>query len=133
MMSPQQRLKTCFLGRRDGSQGDLAKIQAQNLGLHQVLQVIGLEGWRPLVVGAAAAAMTTSAFYSAMPVALVGASVWIMGGTTAAALDASTKGAIDVVVAQIPSGSPGGMLGGAVTGVLLELIGVHPGDFRQRS
>ena len=230
-------------------------------GLHQVLQVVGLEGWRPLVVGAAAAAMTTSAFYSAMPVALVGAmagvvasigylmvmghrvellfiagvaalaglvagffyswmgkggmrplaqtlaglmsgliaggvlslglsvtgseismfvlaagivalvgglfilsarwivstssgwcprtlsapvvasliaavvgaSVWIMGGTTAAALDATTKSAIDEVIAQVPSGFLGGMLGGAITGVLLELIGVHLGDFRQRA
>ncbi len=222
-------------------------------GLHQVLQVVGLDGWQPLVVGAAAAAMTTSAFYSSMPVALagamagvmasigylmvtghqvrllfiagiwrwrdwwpapsmhgweravcarwrkpwpgcsghcrgrllalglsisgaaigmfplaagvvalvgglfqvsrrwivsttsawcpqsisapmvagliaavVGASVWIMGGTTAAALDATTKGAIDGVIAQVPSGFLGGMLGGAVSGVLLELIGVHP-------
>jgi len=230
-------------------------------GLHQVLEVIGLEGWTPLVVGAAVAAMTTSAFYSAMPVALVGAmagvvasigypmvmghrvellfiagiaalaglvagafyswmgkggmrplaqtlaglmsglvaggalslelsatgaeismfvlaagivafvgglfivsarwivststgwcprtlsapvvaaliaavvgaSVWIKGGTTAATLDASTKGAIDAVVVQIPAGFLGGMLGGAVTGILLEFIGVHLGDFRQRS
>ena len=31
------------------------------------------------------------------------------------------------------SGFLGGMLGGAVTGVLLELIGVHLGDFRQTS
>ena len=58
--------------------------------------------------------------------AVVGASVWIMGGTTAAALDATTKGAIDGVIAQVPSGFLGGMLGGAVSGVLLELIGVHP-------
>lgn len=227
-------------------------------GLYQVLQVVGLEDWGPLVVGAAAAAMTTSAFYSAMPVALVGAmagvvasigylmvmghsvkllfiaglagvaglvagafyswmgrggmrplaqtlaglmsgliaggtlalgldvtgvevsvfvlaagivalvgglyilsarwivstssgwcprtlsapvvaaiiaavvgaSVWIMGGTTAIALDDATKGAIDQVVTQIPFGFLGGMLGGAITGVLLELIGVHLGDFR---
>ena len=47
-------------------------------GLHQVLVVIGLSGWQPLVVGAAAAAMTTSAFYSAMPVALVGAMAGVL-------------------------------------------------------
>jgi len=41
-------------------------------GLHQILLVLGLTGWLPLVAAAAAAAMTTSAFYSAMPVALVG-------------------------------------------------------------
>jgi hypothetical protein len=226
-------------------------------GLHQVLQVVGLEGWQPLVVGAAAAAMTTSAFYSSMPVALVGAaagilasiaylmvmghqvqlpiitgvaavagvlagvfyawlgkggtrplaqtvagllaglaagallalglavadteidmfplvagvvalvgglfqlsrgwlvstssswcpqllsapivagliaavvgaSVWIMGGTTAMALDAATKGAIDEVVNRMPAGFFGGMLGGAVTGVLLELMGMRLGEY----
>ena len=225
-------------------------------GLHQVLMVIGLEDWQAVVIGATAAAMTTSAFYSAMPVALVGAmagvlasiaylmvtghqvllihiaaisavaglvvggfyswmatgggrplaqtmtgllsglaaggilwgglelypgevgmfvraatvvtlvgsaftlsrrsivrvfsghcpralsapvvagliaavvgaSVWIVGGTTAAALDASTKGAIDQVLGQVPAGFLGGMLGGAVTGVLLELLGLQPGD-----
>jgi hypothetical protein len=225
-------------------------------GLHQVLVVIGLSGWQPLVVGAAAAAMTTSAFYSAMPVALVGAmagvlasigylmvsghqvrllmiagvaavagfivggfyswmatgggrplaetltgllagivagallwaglllygeelgmfvlaagvvslvgslfklsergivsaisgrcprgisapvvaaliasvvgaSVWIMGGTTAAALDPTTKGAIDQVLHQVPAGFFGGMLGGAITGAVLELFGMHLED-----
>ncbi|MEA3275508.1 MAG: spermidine synthase [Pseudomonadota bacterium] len=222
-------------------------------GLYQVLLVLGVGGWKPLVVGAAAAAMTTSAFYSAMPVALVGAmagviasiaylmvtghrvelflissvaavaglvagsfyawmvkgggrplaqtlrgllaglaaggllaaglsfyggdvgmfvmaagvvalvgslfqlserwfvgrisgwcprtvsapvvaaliaavvgaSVWIMGGVTAGALDSATKGAIDQVLREVPAGFLGGLLGGAVTGVLLELMGVH--------
>jgi len=42
-------------------------------GLYQVLQMLGLIGWQPLIAAAALAAMTTSAFYSAMPVALVGA------------------------------------------------------------
>jgi hypothetical protein len=50
--------------------------------------------------------------------AVVGASVWIMGGTTASAVDAATKDAIDGVLIQNPSGLFGGMLGGAVTGVL---------------
>lgn len=47
-------------------------------GIYGVLQVMGLSGWQPLVVGAAAAAMTTSAFYSAMPVALVGAMAGVL-------------------------------------------------------
>ena len=47
-------------------------------GLHQVLQVLGLSGWQPLIVAAAAAAMTTAAFYSAMPVALVGAMAGVL-------------------------------------------------------
>lgn len=47
-------------------------------GLYQVLQLLGLNGWQSLVVAAATAAMTTSAFYSAMPVALVGAMAGVL-------------------------------------------------------
>jgi len=226
------------------------------IGLHETLQVLGLVGWQPLVLGAVAAAMTTAAFYSAMPVALVGAtagvvasigylivsqhlidlpiitavtglagvtaggffawmvrrtarplaetltgllaglgaglilailllfypqpvgsfvmaagvvalvgalfqlnehwivqscqqwlpagiaaplvagliaavvgaSIWIMAGSTAAALDLEAKAAIDRVLAEVPSGFVGGMLGGAITGVVLELLGFHLED-----
>ncbi|MBK5966325.1 spermidine synthase [Thiocystis minor] len=225
-------------------------------GLYQVLQVLGLIGWQPLIVAAAAAAMTTSAFYSAMPVALVGAmagvlssigyliatgqeielfmivgiagtagvvagsfyawmvtggsrplaetltgllagllaggslavalamsgeeigmfvlaagvvalvgtffqiserwlltrtagwlpgilsapvvagliaavvgaSIWIVGGTTSAMLDVSTRDAIGRVLHDIPPGLLGGLLGGALTGLLLELFGFHLED-----
>lgn len=47
-------------------------------GIYQVLVLAGLTGWQPLVIGAAAAAMTTSALYSAMPVALLGAMAGIL-------------------------------------------------------
>ncbi|MBK1722399.1 spermidine synthase [Thiocystis violacea] len=225
-------------------------------GLYQVLGVLGLSGWQPLVIAAAAAAMTTSAFYSAMPVALVGAmagvlasigyliatgqevelltivgiaglagliagsfyswivtsgsrplaetltgliagvlaggvlaivlavlgehvgmfvlaagvvalvgtffqvserwlvsrslgwlpdalsaplvaaliaavvgaSIWIVGGTTAMMLDASTQDEIGKVLHDIPPGLTGGLLGGALTGILLELFGFHLED-----
>jgi hypothetical protein len=53
-----------------------------------------------------------------------------MGGTTASTLDADTRGTIDRVINQIPAGFLGGMLGGPVTGMLLELIGVRLEDFR---
>ena len=48
------------------------------IGLHEVLVLLGLTGWQPLVVGAVAAAMTTAAFYSAMPLALVGATAGVL-------------------------------------------------------
>ena len=48
------------------------------VGLYEVLFVLGLRGWQPLVLGAMAAAMTTAAFYSAMPVALVGAASGVL-------------------------------------------------------
>lgn len=48
------------------------------IGLHEVLVLLGLTGWQPLVVGAVTAAMTTAAFYSAMPLALVGATAGVL-------------------------------------------------------
>lgn len=48
------------------------------IGLYEVLVVLGLSGWQPLVAGAVAAAMTTAAFYSAMPLALVGATAGVL-------------------------------------------------------
>jgi hypothetical protein len=47
-------------------------------GLYQVLLALGLTGWQPLLVTTATAAMTTSAFYSAMPVALVGSMAGVL-------------------------------------------------------
>jgi hypothetical protein len=47
-------------------------------GLHQVLSAAGLGGWQPSVLAAAAAAMITAAFYSAMPVALTGAMAGVL-------------------------------------------------------
>ena len=47
-------------------------------GLHRILLVVGLTGWLPLVVAAATASMTTTAFYSAMPVALVGSMAGVL-------------------------------------------------------
>jgi hypothetical protein len=63
--------------------------------------------------------------------AVVGASIWVMGGATAAALDADTKVAFDQVLHQVPSGFLGGMLGGAVAGILLEMAGAHLEDHDQ--
>lgn len=78
-------------------------------GLYQVLSLIGLFGWLPLVVAAAAAAMTTSAFYSAMPVALTGA----MAGMLASIAYLIVSGQ-QVALLHI-SGSAG--LGGIIAGL----------------
>jgi hypothetical protein len=75
-------------------------------------------GWCPRTISAPVVA--------GLIAAVVGASVWIMGGTTSMSLDAETKGLIEGVLAQVPAGFFGGMLGGAVTGVLLQVMGVHP-------
>jgi hypothetical protein len=48
------------------------------VGLYQVLVFLGLQSWQSLIFAAAAAAGTTSAFYSAMPVALVGAMAGVL-------------------------------------------------------
>ncbi|MEA3640767.1 MAG: spermidine synthase [Lamprobacter sp.] len=48
------------------------------IGLYEVLALLGLSGWQPLVFGAVTAAMTTAAFYSAMPLALVGATAGVL-------------------------------------------------------
>jgi hypothetical protein len=48
------------------------------IGLFEVLVILGLSGWQPLVAGAVAAAVTTAAFYSAMPLALVGATAGVL-------------------------------------------------------
>ncbi len=55
--------------------------------------------------------------------AVVGASIWLMSGTSAAAVDLATRQTIDQVFAAVPEGFLGGMLGGAVAGLVLELLG----------
>lgn len=47
-------------------------------GLYGILPTLGLGGWQAPVVGVAAAAVTTTAFYSAMPVALTGAMAGVL-------------------------------------------------------
>jgi fructose-specific phosphotransferase system IIC component len=59
---------------------------------------------------------------------VVGASIWIMGGTTAGSLDSETQAAIDRVLSNVPAGFMGGLLGGAVTGMVLEVLGFRIED-----
>jgi hypothetical protein len=76
-------------------------------GLHQVLVGFGLSGGIALILATAAAAMTTSAFYSAMPIALVGtmASVLASIGYLIAA------GSITLFLIVAISGSAGAIAG----------------------
>jgi hypothetical protein len=82
-----------------------------------------ISGWLPSFLSAPVVA--------GLIAAVVGASIWVVGGTTAMALDLESKMAIDQVLQQVPSGFLGGMLGGAVAGVLLELAGAHLEDHDQ--
>lgn len=68
----------------------------------------------PLVAGAIAA--------------VVGASVWILVGSTDATLDAASRAAIARIFQEVPLGFLGGLLGGVLTGLALELLGFHLED-----
>ncbi len=65
---------------------------------------------------------------AALIAGVVGASIWIMGGTTAGSLDIETQNAIDRVLSNVPAGFMGGLLGGAVTGMVLEVFGFRIED-----
>ncbi|RNE91678.1 spermidine synthase [Marichromatium sp. AB31] len=54
---------------------------------------------------------------------VVGASVWIVGGTTAG-LHVAPGAAFEAILAEVPAGLLGGALGGALTGLLLESLGI---------
>lgn len=58
--------------------------------------------------------------------AVVGASVWIMVGTTSLMLTHQSQAAADEVMNAIPYGLIGGLLGGAITGLLLQTFGFRP-------
>ncbi|NEX21572.1 spermidine synthase, partial [Thiorhodococcus mannitoliphagus] len=122
-------------------------------GLYQVLVVLGLTGWQPLVIAAAAAAMTTSAFYSAMPVALVGAmagvlasigyliatgqQVQLMAIVGIAAIVGVIAGGFHSWIAKSGSrplaetltGLLAGLLAGAVLALVLDVLGQRVGMF----
>lgn len=83
------------------------------LNEHWIVQAV--HGWLPDKIAAPLVA--------AMVAAVVGASMWMVAGTTTTMLDLETQSAVDRVLAEVPAGFLGGMLGGAITGVVLELLG----------
>lgn len=54
---------------------------------------------------------------------VVGASIWLVGGPTIALLDTRLASAIGAILHHIPSGLLGGLVGGSLTGLLLEFLG----------
>ncbi len=70
----------------------------------------------------------SAAVVAGLTASLVAASIWILGGTTTFTLDGTTADALGQIRHEIPEGFLGGMLGGAVTGVILELLGFHLED-----
>ncbi|MBN2887074.1 MAG: spermidine synthase [Chromatiaceae bacterium] len=68
----------------------------------------------PLVAGAIAA--------------VVGASVWMLVGSSDPALDVASRTAIERIFDEVPLGFLGGMLGGVLTGLALELLGFRLED-----
>lgn len=63
--------------------------------------------------------------------AVVGASIWFVGGATILMLDDRITSVFAEVASHIPGGLLGGLLGGAITGVLLELLGFHLAEGHQ--
>ncbi len=83
------------------------------LNEHWILRAC--HGWLPDAIAAPLVA--------AMVAAVVGVSMWMVAGTTTAVLDLETRNAVDRVLSEVPAGFLGGLLGGAVTGIVLESLG----------
>ena len=81
------------------------------------------EGW--LVDRAARwlPAMLSAPVVAGLIAAVVGASVWFVGGTTTAMLDDRITSALGQVMSHIPAGLLGGFVGGSLSGLLLEFLG----------
>jgi hypothetical protein len=122
-------------------------------GLHEVSRSLGLAGWQPPVLAAAAAAMITSAFYSAMPVALAGAmagvlasigALIVLGHELDLALLAGVAGLAGLAagsfyawmaegggrsLTQTLAGMAAGLLAGALLATLIAVTGRQAGTF----
>ncbi len=67
----------------------------------------------------------SAAVVAGLTAVLVAASIWILGGTSAISPDGAIADAMGQLRREIPPGFAGGLMGGAVTGVILELLGFH--------
>jgi hypothetical protein len=65
----------------------------------------------------------TAPMVAAVVAAAVGASVWIMGGTTAG-MEPETASAVNQLISKVPTGIAGGFIGGAIAGIMVQLSGL---------
>jgi len=70
----------------------------------------------------------SAALVAGIVATLVAASIWLMAGATAFALEGGAQDILAQVRHEIRPGFLGGLLGGAVTGLTLELLGFHLED-----
>jgi hypothetical protein len=83
------------------------------LNEHWVVQAC--HGWLPDTLAAPLVA--------GLVASVIAAAVWLMAGMTTPMLFSGERSAIDQVLREVPSGALGGLLGGAITGLILELLG----------
>jgi len=69
----------------------------------------------------------SGAFVASMIAAVVAGSMWLVGSTTSGMADIATLHSVDRIMALVPDGLSGGLVGGAMAGVVLELFGVEWG------
>lgn len=70
----------------------------------------------------------SAALVAAILSSLVAASVWVLIGTAGFAADGFAQDAMAMVRHELPRGFLGGIMGGSITGVVLEILGFHLED-----
>jgi hypothetical protein len=70
----------------------------------------------------------SAALVAGLIATLVAAAIWVLAGATAFALGGEIQDALGQVREEIGPGFLGGILGGSVTGLILELVGFHLED-----
>jgi len=70
----------------------------------------------------------SAAVVAGLTAVLVGASIWVLAGTSALSIDGGTSDAMGQLRHEIGPGFLGGLVGSALTGLILELLGFHLED-----
>ena len=67
----------------------------------------------------------SAALVAGLIASLVAAGIWLLGGTPTLAADGTSQDLLGQLQRELPSGFLGGLLGGAGTALVLELLGFH--------